>query len=99
MPVGSCRECGQQVSMLAEACPHCGAPVARLEARNKSRTLRAGCLALIGVLMLVILITLLARDRPKSSRQPLAETAIPPQTLPAEAIHPDQLGGFDRESL
>ena len=52
MALIKCRECGNEVSSEAPACPHCGIPV---PAGRVRRVLR-GCLLAIGYYHLVIII-------------------------------------------
>jgi hypothetical protein len=47
MALQKCKECGHEVSTKAESCPNCGSPVKR------KRGFAAGCLTVIGILMLI----------------------------------------------
>lgn len=46
MAMAKCKECGEQVSSKADACPHCGAPVKRGSGNNQY-----GCGTLIAVVL------------------------------------------------
>jgi predicted amidophosphoribosyltransferase len=47
MPIIKCKECGKEISFLAETCPHCGAPNAN------PITIFQGLLSLAGLLFLI----------------------------------------------
>lgn len=67
MALGKCRECGNTVSSMASACPHCGAPTNAAPAasghpfatakaptkRRKNSSSALGCLVLVGLVVVV----------------------------------------------
>lgn len=65
MALTSCHECGHQVSDEAPACPGCGAPMraaikkaAKAAAREKSKNVAVGRLALIGLAVVLVVVVM-----------------------------------------
>jgi hypothetical protein len=75
MSLKPCRECGEQVSDLASACPKCGAPTTAAVRRSKS----LGCtgLLVVTVVLLIIVSVVSAIVTPP----PPAFDAFQPQTI------------------
>ena len=69
MSLHPCKECGQQISSDAKRCPHCGK-------KQRSRTgLGLGCLAIIGVWILIAGIGSLTEHQGKNSLSPSEKAA------------------------
>ena len=56
MPLISCPECNKQVSSSAPACPHCGAPVARIRFEEEKKNRRVGYLVIGGVALVLMVV-------------------------------------------
>lgn len=70
MSLRPCKECGQQISSDAKACPHCG---------KKTGVGAGGCLlAILGVIVACVLIALLSDPTPHSTNSNLGVQVAPP---------------------
>jgi hypothetical protein len=67
MSIGACKECGHQISSDAKVCPQCG--------KKQQLSAGAGCLAIIGVLILLGIVGSLTQHK---------NDTPPPQPGPAE---------------
>ncbi len=56
MALRPCKECGQQISIDAKACPHCG----KKQANSRAAV---GCLTLVALLIVLGIVGSLNRDR------------------------------------
>jgi len=61
MALIKCKECGREISSKSAACPGCGAPV-------KAKTnFAAGCLALVGIVVLIGIFSSVSQKHPSTS--------------------------------
>lgn len=87
MPLVPCPECGQQVSTLAAACPHCGAP----RAVNSPTTsilhedVSRGLIFGVSLLALVMVALGAVAFIPSRASAPAAAATAPPPAMPTTA--------------
>jgi hypothetical protein len=89
MALINCRECGKEISDLAAACPHCGAPLKVAAPSSRSASSNTGCLAIVGGLAVIFLFGAMIRGCASSSVDetqptPTASSSGPPAIQAAE---------------
>lgn len=87
MALINCKECGKQISDQAAVCPHCGAPLKTQRVPAKHAISNSGCLAILGVLGVLILFGSMIRacSSETTSKSPAATTSsVPSPTQAAE---------------
>jgi hypothetical protein len=79
MALAKCKECGQQVSNKAAACPGCGAPI-----KQQKSSLGCGGVFVIGIVLLFVVMCSAGQDRNKQAAAPASTGAVPRTTAPAD---------------